>query len=226
MEKKIKNINGKIIKSWMKKKYLIAISLIIIGIISRIYLRNFLPPAPPFHINLMGISQPIFIPGDVFFMIAIISLIAGRYLGGIFSFSIPFLIMLITDILIKNNFIFLFTWSGFIMLGCFGYLMQKKSLYKFIALSIPSVIAYDLWTNFGWWLGGYYGYNLNVLILWYVLAIPFMTWHLISTIAFLPIFSLPFEKLETRKIEEIKYAKYVTISSTIFAMLFSFVSIL
>jgi len=117
-----------------KMKYLslnrlvIAFLLIFIGVASRIWLHGFLPPAPHIYVNLAGTKQPIFMPADVFFIIAAISLVAGRYLGNYYSFFVPFSIMLITDVFIGNNYIFLFTWSGFAILGCVGYLMQAGLL--------------------------------------------------------------------------------------------------
>ncbi len=202
-------------------KLVIASLLIFIGIASRTWLHGFLlPPAPHIYINLAGTKQPIFMPADIFFIIAAVSLVAGKYLGSYYSFFVPFSIMLITDVLIGNNYIFLFTWSGFAILGCMGYLMQNKGFGKFILYSIPSILVYDIWTNFGWWLGGYYGYSFHGFVLCYLLAIPFTIWHLISTIAILPIFALPFEKIELIK-EKSVIGKYATISSTALLMAFS-----
>lgn len=206
-------------------KLVIASLLIFVGVISRMWLHDFLPSAPHVYINLAGTKQPVFIPADVFFIIAAISLVAGRYLGNYYSFFVPFSIMLITDVFIGNNYIFLFTWSGFAILGCMGYLMQSKTFGKFILYSIPSILVYDIWTNFGWWLGGYYGYSLHGFILCYLMAIPFTIWHLISTTAILPLFAIPFEKIELIK-EKSVIGKYITISSTALLMIFSLLLLL
>ena len=214
-----------------KMKYLplnrlvIAFLLIFIGVASRIWLHGFLPPSPHIYVNLAGTKQPIFMPADVFFIIAAISLVARRYLGNYYSFFVPFLIMLITDVFIGNNYIFLFTWSGFAILGCMGYLMQSKNFGKFILYGISSILVYDIWTNFGWWLGGYYGYSLHGFILCYLMAIPFTIWHLISTMAILPLFAIPFEKIELIN-EKSVIGKYATISSTALLMIFSLLPLL
>ncbi len=215
----VKNLKSFGITSMMKRKISIAFLLIALGVIARIWLYKFLPPAPNFHIMLAGVDQPIFMPADVFFIVATISLIAGRYLGGYFAFIVPFSVMAITDVFLGNNFIFLFTWSGFALLGFFGYMMQKHSFSKFVMLSIPSIIIYDLWTNFGCWLG-WYSHNLQGLMLCYTLAIPFMLWHLISTTALLPIMAIPFERGETI-VEPSKIEKYAGISSTALLMALS-----
>lgn len=221
----VKNLNGKMISMNMPqnmKKIAIASLLISIGIISRIFLRNFLPPPPPIYLNIFGISQPIFIAGDVFFVIASISLISGRYLKEYFTFLVPFIIMVITDVFIGNNFIFLFTWSGFSIIAGIGYLLRKKSAKCFISLSIPSIILYDLWTNFGWWLG-YYGGNLKYLSLCYTLAIPFMIWHIISTSLVLPIFVFVFERVELRENAGISKYSAIPITSLAIISLFSLI---
>lgn len=217
----VKNLNDEVFHFSMKK-ITIATLLISIGVISRIFLSKFLPPSPHFYINFFGIKQPIFIAGDVFFMIASISLISGRYLREYFTFLVPFMIMLITDVFIGNNFIFLFTWSGFAIMGWIGYAMRKKSAKYFISLSIPSIILYDLWTNFGWWLG-YYGGNLKYLTLCYTLAIPFMIWHLISTLLVLPIFVFAFERIEMK--EDARISKYsaIPVASLAILSLFSLI---
>lgn len=216
----VKNLNDERINSM--KKITIAALLISIGVISRIFLRNFLPPSPSVYINFFGIKQPIFIAGDVFFVIASISLISGRYLRDYFTFLVPFMIMLITDVFIGNNFIFLFTWSGFAIMGWIGYLLRKKPAKSFLFSSISSIILYDLWTNFGWWLG-YYGGNLKYLTLCYTLAIPFMIWHLLSTSLLLPIFVLAFERIEMK--EDARISKYsaIPVASLAFLSLISLI---
>lgn len=177
------------------KKMGIAFLLISLGVTARIWLVNFLPPAPRVYVNLAGTSQPILMPADVFFVIGAISLIAGRYLGKYFSFIVPISTMAITDLILGNNFLLLFTWSGFIAMGLMGNAFRKTSYIGFMGVGILSVLLYDLWTNFGWWLGGYYGLTFNGLILCYTLAIPFMLWHLISMAITLPLFAVPFENL-------------------------------
>ncbi len=196
----VKNLKGLSINHLMKKKLLIAGILLFIGIAARLWLYNFLPSAPHIYITLAGAKQPIFMM-DVFFVIAAISLVAGRYLGSYFSFLLPLSIMAVTDIIIGNSMIFLFTWSGFAIMGSIGYASKRKSMLQFFGFSILAVVAYDLWTNFGCWLG-WYSHDLNGLMLCYTLAIPFMLWHLVSTLAILPLFAIPFEKLDLNKMVE------------------------
>jgi len=160
--------------------------LVTAGALGRIYLRSLLPHLPHFTITINGITQPLFIP-DMFFWVATASLMSGILLKGYYTIFVPLMIMSITDIFYGNNYIFLFTWSGFAFISLIGYISSKKlllngiSVAKLTGIGIGSTLLYDAWTNFGWWLGPYYPHTLNGLALCYTFAIPFTIWHLIST---------------------------------------------
>ncbi|HEC75975.1 MAG TPA: hypothetical protein ENI33_01800 [Thermoplasmatales archaeon] len=206
----------------MRKKILLSLTIILIGILSRIWLYKILPSTPHIYITLAGARQPLFMM-DVFFVIAGISLISGRYLGDLFTFVVPLSIMVITDILIGNTMIFLFTWSGFVFMAITGYITYKKSIFQFFGFGILSVIMYDLWTNFGCWIG-WYEHTIEGLILCYTVAIPFMLWHLISTALILPLFSIPLEKVELSR--NMHLSKYISTSPAIFLIIASILSVI
>lgn len=54
------------------QQIIIALSLIVIGVTGRIFLRDLLPHTPHIYITLNGITQPVFMM-DMFFIVAIIS---------------------------------------------------------------------------------------------------------------------------------------------------------
>jgi len=178
-----------------KNRILVAITLIIFGIIGRLSFYKFLPSTPPIYFTLNGITQPLFMM-DLFFVIAIVSLLSGLLLGGYYTFMVPVATIMITDIIIGNTYIFLFTWSGFILISVIAY--SAKNRYELKTRSIPiiagmgilSILAYDIWTNFGCWLG-WYPHTFNALIVCYTVAIPFMLWHLLSTTLTLTIILVP-----------------------------------
>jgi len=124
-----------------KNRILLAVTLVFTGSILRLALQNIMM--------------------DVFFIIAVISIISGLILGGYYTFIVPISIMMITDLMIGNNAILLFTWSGFAMLALFGYLVKSKhgvSIKKIpitIGAGIIGILVYDIWTNFGCFLGWY-----------------------------------------------------------------------
>ena len=188
------------------KRITMAIVLISIGVLLRLLLYNNLPGSPSIYITINEITQPMFMM-DLFFVVAIISLLSGLLLGGYYTFIVPISVMMISDIIIGNNWILLFTWSGFAILGLIGFLLKKKqclSLKKIPTLlgtSILGILFYDLWTNFGTWLGGFgYTYTWEGLALCYTRALPFMFWHLLSTTGVLILVLIPIVYLMEHKL--------------------------
>jgi len=191
-------------------KIVTASVLIVLGVIGRLTLSELLPSSPSFYITLNGITQPMFMM-DLFFLIAIISILSGLLLKSYYVLIVPLSIMLITDIIIGNNYIFLFTWSGFAMIGLIGYILKIKNKFTMqktpliFGAGIGSVLLYDLWTNFGCWIG-WYPHNLQGLSLCYTLAIPFTLWHLLSTTIAITVIVLPILYLKEHKFIKLDYS--------------------
>lgn len=125
------------------------------------------------------------------------SLLAGCLIGGVYILIVPIAIMLLTDLYIGNNWIFLFTWSGFIFIGVLGFLLRKRaeSTPKFLAMltgaGVLGTVLYWTWTNIGFWLlMGIYPLTFEGLMLCFFMALPFLKLSLISTIAFVPSVSI------------------------------------
>ncbi len=188
-----------------KNRIMIAVFLIAIGSIIRILLHNNLPGSPSVFITINGITQPMFML-DLFFIVAIISIISGIILGGYFTFIVPISVMIITDFVIGNNWIAIFTWSGFAIIGLIGYIIKRKKnltvkyIPRVFGAGIGAILIYDIWTNFGTWLGGWYTHTWEGLILCYTRALPFMFWHLLSTTIALALILLPIIYLKEQKL--------------------------
>ena len=188
-----------------KKRIMLAILLIAIGSITRILLHNNLPGSPSMFITINGVTQPMFML-DLFFVVAIISLVSGLILGGYYTFIVPISVMIITDIVIGNNWILLFTWSGFAILGLIGYFLKKKKsltikhVPRILGLGVGGILLYDIWTNFGTWLGGWYTHTWEGLALCYTRALPFMFWHLLSTTIAMVLIIVPMIYLKEHKL--------------------------
>ena len=190
-----------------KNKIMIAISLIAFGSIIRILFHSSLPAFKSAYISLNGITQPMFML-DLFFVVAIIAILSGLLLGGYYTFIVPISVMIITDIAIGNNWILLFTWSGFAVIALIGFLLRsKKSLtYRniptFLGAGIAGILVFDIWTNFGTWLGGFgYAPTLGGLATCYTMALPFMLWHLLSTTIALTLILIPIIYLKEHKLK-------------------------
>ena len=191
------------------KRIIIGIMLIAIGVILRITLHGNLPASPSVFITINGITQPMFML-DLFFVVAIISLLSGIILGGYYTFIIPISIMAISDIIIGQTWILLFVWSGFAIIGLIGYIMKKKNILSIkrtptiLGLGVGSILLYDIWTNFGTWLGGPqwgYTYTWSGLALCYTKALPFMFWHLLSTTIAIALIIIPVVYLKEHKLK-------------------------
>ena len=186
-----------------RKKIAIILPLIVAGIVGRLTLSKLLPPSPDIYINVKGITQPLFMM-DLFFVIATVSMLSGFLLDKRFSMVVPVSVMLLTDLIIGNNLIFIFTWSGFAMIALLSYILKSRkgfnlqSKYLLLGTGIAGVLLYDLWTNFGCWLL-WYPHTVEGLILCYTLAIPFTLWHLLSTTLSVTFIILPIAYLKETK---------------------------
>lgn len=161
-----------------------------------------------------------------------VTLLAGCLLGGIFAIIVPCAVLLITDLYIGNNYIFLFTWSGFAMVGLIGHFLRDKTeaSAKFVSMltgiGIGATLLYGLWTNLGWWYL-FYAHTVENLVLVYVLGIPFMLRHLLSSAIFVPLISAPLLYLWGRRSADITRTvkpaeKYVTAAAVLLLLILSF----
>jgi hypothetical protein len=90
---------------------------------------------------------------------------------------------IITDFIIGLHGVTFFTWGSVILIG----LMSKffiKTIFTRLSGSLLGAFLFFIITNFGVWSSGVYGYTLNGLIDCYILAIPFFSYSLLSTIIF------------------------------------------
>jgi len=187
-----------------KNKIIIALSLIVIGVIGRLTFYQILPNTPSIYITINGITQSMFML-DLFFLIAVIAIISGLLLGKYYTFIVPISVMVITDLILGNTYILLFTWSGFAILALIAYLLKTKHRLTvkkaptIIGTSIAGVLLYDIWTNFGCWLG-WYPHTINGLSMCFTVALPFIFWHLLSTTIALTAILIPILYLEEHKI--------------------------
>ena len=102
---------------------------------------------------------------------------------GLKFIPVVFLSFVITDIFIGFHQTLFFTWGSIILIG----LISKYFIFSTSSRIFGSLVGcgvFFIFTNFGVWLTGGYGYNINGLLTCYVAAIPFFGFSLISTIIF------------------------------------------
>ena len=94
--------------------------------------------------------------------------------------------------------IVVFTYSGFLLVNIFGVKIQNwisgkfgsSAVLKFSGAGISFALIYDLWTNFGVWFLNY-DHTLENLITVYLLGIPFMLYHMMSSVATFTMIGIP-----------------------------------
>ena len=69
------------------------------------------------------------------------------------------------------------------LIGLISKYFNKSIMFRISGAFVGAVIFFVL-SNFGVWLGGSYGYDLNGLLSCYILAIPFFTNTVLSTVFF------------------------------------------
>ena len=166
-----------------KWKILGAAALIALGVLGRVALRPFVPEGSAL------------IAFDLFAIIGIISVLAGVLLGGYYSLIVPLSAMAVSDAILGNGMIFVFTWSGFAMMGVLGLQARKSRApnatfgLRLTGIGVAGILAFDLWTNVGWW-ALFYPHTAGGLAACFAMALPFMIGHVLTTAAVLPTVSL------------------------------------
>ena len=124
------------------------------------------------------------------------TLVAAAYLGPFWALAVPLTSMAVSDLILGNSLIFIFTWTAYMIIGATAFLFFRKK--KKDRLIIPSILAaggasifFYLWTNFGVWFLDFYGMypkNLPGLIEAYILGLPFLKMNFLGNLIFVPLF--------------------------------------
>ncbi len=155
----------------MIKRVAVAAGLIALGVLGRTVFD--LPP----NVELVTLS----------------ALLASIYLGGVFSVLVPLLIMVISDSIIGNTQIFIFTWSAYVLVGVSSLILRRFKNYDLNLVSaatlftVPSSLFFYLWTNFGVWYQGWYPPTLAGLLDSYIMGLPFLKFNLVGNLIFVPL---------------------------------------
>lgn len=155
-------------------------------------------------------SRTVFHLGPNFELITAILVLSAVKLSRPANVLVPVLVIGISDMLIGNTAIIIFTWSGFLAAWLLGLLSKPKlagkpgsNLIKVTGMGILGVLFFYFWTNFGvvvttnmypHTLAGY-GESL-------VMALPFLKNQLVSAILMTPALFAVYE-LVTGKLEKV-----------------------
>lgn len=155
----------------------------------------------------LGIAfRTIWHPGDNIEFVTAASLLSGAYLGAGWGAIVPLAVMMITDRILGNSSIFIFTWSAYVVIGIAGYLSHlgglrsKSKIPGALFLGIAAGLWFYLWTNFGVWLldsFGMYPKTLSGLLQAYWYGLPFLKMNLLGNLVFVPLSFFIVEKAKS-----------------------------
>lgn len=112
------------------------------------------------------------------------TLLSAVYLGRKWAILVPIIIMGFSDYFIGNTNIFIFTWSGFILMG-----LMARNIAPWKNAVLASLFFY-FWTNFGVWALDFYGMyskDLSGLLRCYYMGLPFLRFNLVGNLIFVPL---------------------------------------
>ncbi len=143
-------------------------------------------------------------------LITLASILAAFYLNKKSTFLLIFGTVALSDLLIGNSNIFLFTWTGFLLpilaISIFKSLNVSRILSGTLA-GVSSNLFFFFWTNFGvWTLDSWDMYPNTIfgLMSSFINGIPFLKYQLTSTLFFVPIGFILYEIIFNNLIMKIK----------------------
>ncbi len=125
------------------------------------------------------------------------TLLAAVYLGGRYGLIVPLAIMAISDLLLGNATIALFTWSAYALIGFVNVVMLRgrdelsglRLVGAQTGFGIVAAVFFYLYTNFGVWMldsWNMYPDTFAGLMQSYAMGLPFLKLNLIGNIVFIP----------------------------------------
>lgn len=126
-------------------------------------------------------------------LVTLVIVLASMYLGVRYSVFVALAVTVLSDIVIGNTDILLFTWSGFLLPAIvLPRLIKRNSAFSNIlngtAAGAGSNLFFFAWTNFGvWLLSSMYPNTAQGLLMSYINGIPFLKPQLLGTLLFIPL---------------------------------------
>lgn len=125
-------------------------------------------------------------------LVTMVSVLAAVIIGMRAAVAVPLATMVISDVIIGNSSIFIFTWSSFAVIGLGAMLLKKLNdkpktqILSSVGFAVASSFLFFLVTNLGVWLQGWYPATITGLITCFTLAVPFYRTMLIGNMIIVP----------------------------------------
>lgn len=119
-------------------------------------------------------------------LVMTVSVLASICLGKRFGVAVALLSLIISDLVIGNTLIMVFTWSAFALIAWGGRWLKNKNWLFGAGYGLAGALGFYFYTNFGVWLiSGLYPHTVSGLINSYLMGLPFLRLHMISSMIFL-----------------------------------------
>ncbi|WP_402371527.1 DUF6580 family putative transport protein [Isoptericola rhizosphaerae] len=106
----------------------------------------------------------------------------------------PLVVVAVSDVVLSNSAILLFTWSAWAAIGVAAWWTRRSSgtrrVLDAVMFGAGSSVGFYLWTNLGVWLQGrgtFYPAGLDGLLASYVAGLPFLRPMLLGNLVLLPV---------------------------------------
>lgn len=131
--------------------------------------------------------------------IAAIALFGGVYFSKKIAFSLPIIVLVISDIFIGyyETSLMIFVYGSFLLCVILGFWLKKhKKWYTILGSSLLAALIFFFLTNFAVWaLTPWYAKNISGFIQCYLMALPFFKNTLLGNLVFVPIFFGAYEAI-------------------------------
>ena len=125
-------------------------------------------------------------------LVTTVSVLAAVILGWRIALVVPITTIILSDLIIGNSSIFMFTWSSFAIIGLSATLLRKLNqkpkiqILSSVGFAAASSFLFFMVTNFGVWAQGWYPATWAGLVDCYMMAVPFYRTMLIGNLILVP----------------------------------------
>ncbi|OLT51340.1 DUF6580 family putative transport protein [Cellulosimicrobium sp. CUA-896] len=110
------------------------------------------------------------------------------------AFVVPLAVTVVSDVVLGNTAIALFTWSAWLVVGLGSLLARRTTGWRRVgagaAFGVAGSLWFFLWTNFGVWFQGrgtWYAPRVDGLVASYVAGLPFLRTMLLGNLVLVPL---------------------------------------
>lgn len=125
-------------------------------------------------------------------LVTTVSVLAAVVMGWRAALIVPITTMVVSDLIIGNTSIFVYTWGSFAFIGLGATLLRKLNnkpklqILTSVGFATISSFLFFVVTNFGVWAQGWYPATFAELMNSYTMAIPFYRTMLIGNLIIVP----------------------------------------